>query len=383
MSGEEIEEATIDFENQKPAPDVEITDPGHDTRGVSMFFSSDENKLDITVQVTDRGGGIDELRLFQNNKLITTEDLDIYSEGETISRTYTVNLLSGINDIRITAFNLERTTKSENLKVAFTGEIQQVSNLYVLAVGINQYKKSSYNLNYAVPDVNAFVEGIEKGAKDIFGKVEMIKLSDSEATRQKISDAFHKLQALAKPTDVFVFYFAGHGSMSTEEKGKKPVFYLLPHEVTEMYNAETLAQTGIPSDTLLHFSRDIKAQKQLFILDACQSGGAVDMLANRGAAEERAIALLARSTGTYFLTASGSEQFGSEQFPVSYGFGQDFPIVVSGVIEMTDETAKPAGKYDAYSIEELEKIKKEAIENEEYETAADIRDEIKKREINR
>ena len=106
------------------------------------------------------------------------------------------------------------------------------------------------------------------------------------------------------------------------------------------------------------------------------------MLAMRGAAEERAIAQLARSTGTYWLTASGSEQFATEfaalghglftytlleglsgkadggtmdkkitvkelsaylndrvpelseqhkgqaQYPTSYGFGQDFPIVV-------------------------------------------------------
>lgn len=51
----------------------------------------------------------------------------------------------------------------------------------------------------------------------------------------------------------------------------------------------------------------------------CQSGGAVDMLVNRGAVEERAIALLARSTGTYFLTASGSEQFATEVSSLGHG----------------------------------------------------------------
>ena len=100
----------------------------------------------------------------------------------------------------------------------------------------------------------------------------------------------------------------------------------------------------------------------------------------RGAAEEKAIAQLARSTGTHWLTASGSEQFasefdqlghgaftfvllealagkaagddgrvtvnelkayldrvvpevtkkynGQEQYPASFGFGQDFPVSV-------------------------------------------------------
>jgi uncharacterized caspase-like protein len=101
-------------------------------------------------------------------------------------------------------------------------------------------------------------------------------------------------------------------------------------------------------------------------------------VAQRGAAEEKAIAQLARSTGTHWLTAAGSEQFASEfsqlghgvftyvllqdlsgaadtgdgkitvkeldaylqeqapeltqkykgtpQYPVSFGFGQDFPV---------------------------------------------------------
>ena len=127
------------------------------------------------------------------------------------------------------------------------------------------------------------------------------------------------------------------------------------------------------------YSKEIKAQKQLFILDACQSAGALDQVAMRGAAEEKAIAQLARATGTHWLTASGSEQFASEfkqlghgtftyvllealngkadkgndrkitvkeidaylqemvpevatqyrgtpQYPASYGFGNDFPI---------------------------------------------------------
>ena len=46
---------------------------------------------------------------------------------------------------------------------------------------------------------------------------------------------------------------------------------------------------------LQEFSTKIPAQKQLYILDACQSAGALDAVAMRGAAEEKAIAQLARS----------------------------------------------------------------------------------------
>jgi len=431
INGQEIEKASIDFDNLKPAPLIEITEPTQNLRGIGTL-SVPDNLLKLGVKITDRGGGIDELRVFHNGKLYSTEDLDIDHINDTITRNFDIDLLSGVNDIKITAINNERTSKSESLKVSNAGIIQQAGNLYVLAIGINDYKKSSYQLNYAVSDAKAFVEGIEIGARNIFSNVELIRLYDQQATKKNIIAAFDSVKAQANPNDVFIYYFAGHGSMSLTEHNEKPIFYLLPCEVTEMYNPETLENSAISANAIMEFSRDIKAQKQLFILDACQSGGVVEMFANRGAVEERAIALLAQSTGTYFLTASGSEEFaaelsslghgvftyallqglagdadaakdnnvtveellpfvkktvpelskqhkGSEQFPVSYGFGQDFPVVVSGIIEVSDAPTKPAGKYDALSIQELEDMKQDAINNEEFENAAEIRDEIKKR----
>jgi uncharacterized caspase-like protein len=143
-----------------------------------------------------------------------------------------------------------------------------------------------------------------------------------------------------------------------------------------------LKDKAISANELQEFSRELKAQKQLFVFDACQSGGMVKMLASRGAEEERAIAQLARSTGTYWIAASGTEQYATEfaqlkhglftytvllglqgqadgtskdkkitveelsafikdqlpklseqykgtaQYPNSFGFGQDFPVVI-------------------------------------------------------
>ena len=43
------------------------------------------------------------------------------------------------------------------------------------------------------------------------------------------------------------------------------------------------------------------------------------MIASRGAAEERAIAQLARSTGTYWIASSGSQQFATEFKTLGHG----------------------------------------------------------------
>jgi len=80
-----------------------------------------------------------------------------------------------------------------------------------------------------------------------------------------------------------------------------------------------LAGKGISAAQLKAFCTSIKAQKQLVVLDACQSGGAVASFATRGASEERAIMQLARSAGTILLASTGTEQFATEFSALSHG----------------------------------------------------------------
>ena len=90
-----------------------------------------------------------------------------------------------------------------------------------------------------------------------------------------------KVKAAAQPQDVFIFYYAGHGVMNDKKK-----FHLVPNDVTQLYGAdEALAQKGVSAKLMQPFSSEIKAQKQLFILDACQSAGALEnVVAMRGVA---------------------------------------------------------------------------------------------------
>ncbi|MBK8567906.1 MAG: caspase family protein [Saprospiraceae bacterium] len=245
-------------------------------------------------------------------------------------------------------------------------------------VGINTYKNPKYNLNYALADATSFKEAMAKNCGKIVSSCQQYFITNENAMKGNIVAELNKVAAAAKPQDVFVLYYAGHGVVA-EDAGKE--FYLVPHDVTQLYgNDGALAQKGLSASELRAFSQKIKAQKQLFILDACQSSGALGTVAARGAAEEKAIAQLARSTGTHWLTAAGSEQFASEftqlghgvftyvllkglggaadtgdgkvtvkeldaylqeqvpeltqkykgtpQYPSSYGFGQDFPVGV-------------------------------------------------------
>jgi len=326
-----------------PAPDVDITKLAAPPK-VKMAFDVARNLVvgddvaqlnwnneTISVKVTAEctENAIDEIRLYLNGKLINSSNRNLVVEDEknekSLTKTFTIKLTPGINRFKAIALNKQRTESKPdetdvNYVPAKNDQVPIAANditLHLLVIGINNYKNPKYNLNYAKADATSFKEEMEQNTSSIFNKTKVYFITDAEAMKANIESTFNKIVTEAKPQDIFVFYYAGHGVMSDD--GKKE-FYIVPYDVTQLYGAEdALAQKGISAKELQEFSTKIPAQKQLYILDACQSAGALDAVAMRGAAEEKAIAQLARATGTYWLTASSSEQFASEFSQLGHG----------------------------------------------------------------
>ncbi len=317
MSGEKLEATTINL-SQKIAlpPRITITSPSPQSTSAAAAVT-------VTVDITDQGGGIDEVRLFHNGKLVDGTSRafkPLVQNGSKNTKTFSVNLANGANVIKATAFNNERTESVPDEITVFYQGVASTSDLYLFCIGINNYKNAKYNLNYAQPDAQGFMETVKAGSQGIFANVFSYFLQNEKAGKTDIVATFNQIVAKAKPQDVLVFYYAGHGVMSEGINNLKSEFYLVPADVVQLYgNDEGLLQKALSSNELIDFSKRIRAQKQLFILDACQSGGAVETFASRGAAEEKAIMQLARSTGICLLSASGSEQFASEFTQLGHG----------------------------------------------------------------
>lgn len=341
LDGENFVPVPVDVNTLKEPPIVKIS---LDNTSRNLVVADDNVKIvvekeqvNIRVQAECFSDAVSEIRLFQNGKLIhTTRNLTVENDNgneKSMIKIFPVVLNYGENEFRALAYNTQRTEstpvelvitrKSSNLPdkkplVNPNNSIvhEEGPQLYLLVVGINIYKNPKYNLNYAIADATGFKQSLEKGGNGIFSKINIVYVFDENATKVNISSEFEKIKNQAKAGDVFIFYYAGHGVLNDKKE-----FYLVPHDVTQLYgNDGGLDQKGISANLLQQYSKDIKAQKQLFILDACQSAGALEqVVASRGAAEEKAIAQLARSTGTHWLTASGSEQFASEFAQLGHG----------------------------------------------------------------
>ena len=354
---------------------------------------------DITLNATAAEDKVDEMRLFHNGKIVTltTRNLIVEDAKSGVdTKKYKLSLLPGPNIIRAVAINSQRTeseadeivvnyksidnpspinNKPININDKPIDPIDKTATLHLIVVGINQYQNKKMSLNYALADATSFKEELEKDVKSVIANVKTYFVTDDAASKKGITDAFAAVQQNAKPQDVFIFYYAGHGVI-----GKDKEFYLVPTDVSNLADVQTeLEQKGIPSKLLQQYAIDIQAQKQLFILDACQSAGAFETLLSNDGNQQKSLAVVARSTGTHWMAASGAKQYanefaslghgvftyillqalkgeaannkqvtvnglknflqiqvpalmkkynGEEQYPASYGVGNDFPVEV-------------------------------------------------------
>jgi len=318
------------------APKVKITSP---SSGTDLNLK----EIEVTVTATSSGDPIREIQLFINNKLVGGEERGFKVSGDT--KTFKVSLVQGLNRISAKAISEKGYESSlDNLELKYIGQ-KAISSLYVLAVGVNIYQNSAYNLNYAIADASAIVSKIQSNTGEIFKNTIVNVLYDEKATRGAILAKLNEISNVIQPEDVLIFFYAGHGVI--EDSNNE--FYLALSEVTQLYGkVDMLRAKGISSLELKENFSKIKAQKQLIILDACQSGGAVNTFATRGAAEEKALVQLARSSGVVLLASTGSDQFATEFKELGHG------VFTYSVIEGLNGKADSGDKDGKITVKELE-----------------------------
>jgi WD40 repeat protein len=283
-------------------------------------FFTQAHTIPITVEIFDGGGGVKEVNIYQNDKLIITDDqIKTNAAGQKVVKTYAVEMGNATNEFRVKVLNYQKIeSRADVLTIEYTGEVIATSTLHVLAVGINKYKNAAYNLNYAQPDAESFINKLKEKGKTIFKSINPIEVYDEDATKENIVSAFKSIVARAKTEDVFLFYYAGHGTLDEE---KNDEYYLVPTDITKLYGDPTqLTAKGISATELRGLLTQVKSQKQIILMDACHSGGALKSLNVRAAAtDEKAIVQLARSSGVVMIASSGTKQFATEFDQLKHG----------------------------------------------------------------
>jgi ureidoglycolate hydrolase len=291
----------------------------------------------VTVEITDNqdkarqasvttASGAQDVRLFRNGSLVKVWHGDVLKGKTGVTLDAAIPIVAGENNLTAYAFNRDNV-KSSDATLAVTGadSLKRKGTAYVLAVGVNEYSNTQYNLRYAVPDARDFAGELKRQQEKlgVYERVEVISLNDKNATKANILKALAGLSAKIQPEDALVIFFAGHGTAQQNR------FYLIPHDLgyagsrTQLDNAslKNILAHSISDEELERAVEGIDAGQMLLVIDACNSGQALEAEEKRrGPMNSKGLAQLAYEKGMYILTAAESYQAAKEAAKLGHGF---------------------------------------------------------------
>jgi WD40 repeat protein len=314
---------------KNPPPTVEFS---------SVPAQTDQSKVKVCYQVKSTGGGIGEVRLFHNGKLIQSDGYyrevaktssaatqlsslnsrSIYadmrglhlraktgaaliaskSKGDLFADCQEVDAIGGENEVSVSAFNGGNTVQSYLKTAKFNAVIKAAApHLYILSIGIDQYKDRSVHLKYAVKDAKDLEEKIKTQSATLYQplNIHYSLMTDQEATKTNIISKIKNLAHTIKPQDSFILFVAGHGVLLQNQ------YYLLTHD----FNGQVSDTSMISSNEIVEMSKQIKSLSQLFIFDTCHAGG-VDTIIS-GLYDAR-ISVLAKKMGLHIYASANDTQ---------------------------------------------------------------------------
>lgn len=311
---------------------------------IKMFAlkNAEGTEAELNVKIIDEGGGVNELKISHNGKVISLDLAKLAfpkNKGEFTIYKQNISLVTGNNVFTGIGISKSKVESQQAKTEVYSNKASHQVVCHLMVVGINKYKNPNLRLNYAREDAQSFADIIQKKGLGLFSKIVTHELYDENATKQRILDTLQNIANQAATHDVFVFYYAGHGSMYDQN------FYFIPVDCPHLYN--DVNNKGLEANMLQEKFKQIKALKQIIIMDACQSGASVELLAVRGAVEEKAIAQLSRSAGIHVLASAGGEQNAKEIASLKHGL---FTYVLLEALSGKADGAPKDGKVTIYEL---------------------------------
>ncbi|MFN8299530.1 MAG: caspase family protein [Chitinophagales bacterium] len=276
-----------------------------------------------------RRGGIGQIQVYVNGKQVKTyvpsalplkngtyqlqiketEIKDFFSTGN-----------ANVIEVKATTAGGDMKSRGAILENTIISPSTHNPDMYVVSIGISTYKSTDLQLGFAAKDASDFLDAINAAAKKLLNTdgnehVHPYLLNTESGNNLRpfkatIKAVFDTIKMKAIADDIVLVFFAGHGVLRDGERN----FYLLTAEATGFNLNGVEKQIAISTDELNEWMAAIKANKQILVLDACNSGRAIknleQLVASRGvpADQQRALENLKDKTGTFILSASAEGQ---------------------------------------------------------------------------
>jgi uncharacterized caspase-like protein len=263
-----------------------------------------------------------EIRIWVNDNFIKT--IAGFKLTKIDKRTIAIEkelLRLGDNVITVHAYN-KKGARAEAYKHVDYQDKNRKRNLYIIAVGINNYDgkikivpkpKRSLDLKYAVEDAESFVAVWETQKGKLFEDVKVVSkdLPKGNATSKEILGQLESLKKMQddkaiSPEDFVMVFLAGHGIQDHDKQDLlKQDSYVF---ICPGFDIEKSAETGLSSKALNDALAKLNCRKVLF-LDTCHAG-AMDPLRD----------LRPNGMGPLILSSCAPHETAGEDAKIEHGF---------------------------------------------------------------
>lgn len=212
------------------------------------------------------------LRLLLDGKALSgTAGTYTVDPGKPAEKSWEIEIPPGTHELKLLVKGDDGAAVSDPLLVRGPKSPGSQPTLHRLCVGVGEYQNSAYNLASAAKDAVDLYRALEQlcvGPENRFGRAAGQLLVDKQATSAAILKAIDKIRAEAKPGDLAVIQFAGHGVLQGSE------YYLMSVESDPTKSLAGAAVSG--ADLRKHLSA-IECPV-LLVLDACHSAAGAGAL---------------------------------------------------------------------------------------------------------
>lgn len=234
-------------------------------------------------------GTISDEELIENVSINTSMD----NSG---SHKIVLPLKAGKNKIEIEAFNKTNTVASIRKKFTVNAKIKRRKPIvYAIVAGVNKFEKTGQlqNLKYSENDAKTIRNILKLKIKE---KVVPTLLLGKDFTKENLEKAINKIKSKARLEDKIIFYVSTHG------KTYKGDLFLVPQN-------NKLAKNWIRFENIFKKIQSISALEQIFVVDACESGKANDIVSS---IYDSKASVLAKQSGVHVLLATAKGTFAFE-----------------------------------------------------------------------
>ena len=348
-AGEKVEVKGVEGAWKAP-PDVRIVSP-------APYSSTASDRVEVEVEAKDAGGGVGVVRLYHQGRLVG----EAAGGKSKVTHRFEVQLQGGTNELVASAMSAGLIERRAPPVVLMRDKPEGQVRLRVLSIGINDYRDASLKLRSARQDAESFTEALKKGGAALYkGGIEAKVIVDEAATTQGIVGGFQWLIKNTRAEDVAVVFIAGHGESDGDD------YFLIPQELSYT-GIDSVKKQGVSQETLKGLIRQIPARKVIVMLDTCKSGQFSENFGARGFKIKKSLSLLGRTTGTYLVAASTSKQLALEDTKLGHGlFTWVLLEGLSGKADRDKDKAISIHELIAYTETEVARISKERLGQEQF-----------------